>query len=393
MECWCGNQDLLPFSPDYQVCNRCQTLVLSEIIIENTPVVPDDDSFYGKAYWFDHQQNDLGLDDILSRSRTDMPERVLYWLNTFLKYKIPPAKTLEIGCSHGGFVAMLRLASFQSSGLELSPWVVDFARKTFDIPMYLGPLEDQEIEPGTLDAIIMMDVLEHLPDPLTTIRTARQLLKEDGFLLIQTPCYPEGRSFESLQQENTPFLQMLKPPEHVFLFSQSSVRQLFQSFDLPIVSFEPAIFSQYDMFLVASQAPLPTHTPEEIAQSLLTSPGGRIVLALLDIDKSQSDQLKIIEQHGQRLGILEAEGNDLQYLLNEKISQLEACETDRAARLEVIHKQSSQYEELNARYAELSTRHENLLQAKFSMRVVPLEKRVRSLLKKSPGKLHHQDKK
>ncbi|MGQ9532551.1 MAG: class I SAM-dependent methyltransferase, partial [Desulfotomaculales bacterium] len=118
------------------------------------------------------------------RARTDLPERCLYWLRTLLKYKLPPGRVLELGCGHGGFVALLRWAGFEAIGLELSPWVVGFARQTFGIPTLLGPVENQVIEPSSLEAIVLMDVLEHLPNPLSTLRHCLELLKQDGIFVI-----------------------------------------------------------------------------------------------------------------------------------------------------------------------------------------------------------------
>ncbi len=290
--CWCGNHELSSFSDTYLLCKSCQTLVLREWPEEGTfAVESDDQDFYGKSYWFEHQEHDLQFGNIVDRSRTDLPERALDWLRTFLKYKRPPGRTLELGCSHGGFVSLLRWAGFEASGLELSPWVVDFARQAFQIPMYQGKLEDQRIEPASLDAVILMDVLEHLPDPISTITTVANLLKEDGILVIQTPCYPEGHSFASLQEGNNPFLLMFQAPEHVYLFSQSSIRQFLNDCHLPYIQFEPAFFSQYDMFFVASRTPLKANAPQEIEQTLLSTASGRLVLALLD-KNAESIELK-----------------------------------------------------------------------------------------------------
>lgn len=329
--CWCGNHNLSSFSKDYLLCERCKTLVLSEWPQEGVFTVEQDhQDFYGKSYWFEHQENDLQFGNIIARARTDIPERILYWLGTLLKYKLPPGETLELGCSHGGFVSVLQWAGFQASGLELSPWVVDFARQTFQIPMYQGRLEDQNIRAGSLDAVILMDVLEHLPDPVSTISTAAALLKEDGVLIIQTPCYPEGHSFESLQSENSPFLLMFQPPEHVYLFSQASVQQLLRQSGLPHIQFEHPYFDQYDMFLVAGANPFQVNTQDAIGQALTSTPHGRLILALLDKDAECRDL-------SARLQTSEADGAARLDQVNQYAAWLEEAESDRAARLDQIN--------------------------------------------------------
>src|SRR5713101_4073412 len=101
--CWCGSAELHLFSPDYLECHHA-------------------------AY---------GGPDFYTRTRGDLTERALYWLRTLLQYRLPPGKVLELGSAHGGFVALLRSAGFDATGLEMSRWVVDFARQTFGVPMLL----------------------------------------------------------------------------------------------------------------------------------------------------------------------------------------------------------------------------------------------------------------
>ena len=155
-------------------------------------VTSDDSDLYGRDYWFGHMENDLGFANIYQRARTDLTERCPHWLKTLLKYQLPPARVLELGSAHGGFVATLKWAGFDASGLELSPAIAQIARTLFDVPMLEGPAEDQEIPSSSLDVIALMDVLEHLPDPVATMRHCIDLLTPDGFLLIQTPRFPEG---------------------------------------------------------------------------------------------------------------------------------------------------------------------------------------------------------
>src|SRR5687767_379701 len=209
VSCWCGNADLVPFGPEFVRCATCETLVSRQRgtpADEVTHVGADEAGLYGKGYWFEHQTGDVGLPDITTRARADLPERCVHWLRTLLAYKPPPARVQELGSAHGGFVALLKLAGYDAAGLELSPFIVDFARKTFDVPMLLGPVEQQPIEPASLDAVAMMDVLEHLPDPVATMRYVASLLKPDGVLIVQTPRYAEGATFELLAARDDYFL-------------------------------------------------------------------------------------------------------------------------------------------------------------------------------------------
>ncbi|MBV9325625.1 MAG: glycosyltransferase [Chloroflexi bacterium] len=284
------------------------------------------EDFYGRDYWFTHV-NDLAQPDITERARADLIERCVHWLRVFLRYQQPPARVLELGCGHGGFLALLQRLGFEVTGLELSPWVVDYARRSFDIPMLLGPLEDQRIDDSSLDAIVLMDVLEHLPDPVGTMRVALRLLKPDGLLLIQTPRAPERASHAELVASGDRFLSQLKPYEHLYLLAESSLRRLFGDLGAEYVTFEPAMFPWYDMFAVVSRARQVGSAWSDVERRLLSSSAGRLTLALVDAsDKARDMESRLAESERDRGARLDA--------INLLEAQLAQSEQDRAARLD-----------------------------------------------------------
>ena len=292
--CWCINASLDFFSEAYSQCSACNTLVSLQGLSDKEVLVLNDDSdFYGKQYWLNHQKEDLGYPDIFKRARADLIERNLHWLNTLLKYKLPKARALELGCSHGSFVALMNQTSYEASGVELSPWVVNFASTAFAVPVSVGPIESLQLEPQSLDVIVMMDVLEHLPDPMSTLSHCISLLKTDGLILIQTPQFKPEMRYEALVASSARFLEQLKADEHLYLFSKESLLKLFQSLGFEYIEFEPAIFGHYDMCAVVSRKPLRHFAPEQIHKALLSTPGARFSLALLDL-KEQVVELQCL---------------------------------------------------------------------------------------------------
>jgi 2-polyprenyl-3-methyl-5-hydroxy-6-metoxy-1,4-benzoquinol methylase len=282
--CWCGARETAPFSSHYQRCLSCGTLYLIEMpTAEDLQVTPDDGGLYGQEYWLSHQEDSYDQPNIHERARLDLGERCAYWLQTLLKYKLPPGRALEIGSAHGGLVALMKGVGFEATGLEMSRWVVDFARGTFDIPMLHGRLEDQALPARSLDVIALMDVLEHLRDPLETLRRCVGLLAPGGVLLVQTPRYPDGgKTAEELSREGDAFVSaQLKEREHLFLFTTDSVRVLLERAGCPHVEFIPALFP-YDMFFVAGPQPI-RPVPAGAADDLLArSPSTRLLQAVLD---------------------------------------------------------------------------------------------------------------
>jgi 2-polyprenyl-3-methyl-5-hydroxy-6-metoxy-1,4-benzoquinol methylase len=354
--CWCGSVDLTTFSPDYFVCGACRTLVARAMPgPEIGRVIDEELDFYGRHYWFEYQEHQLGTPDITVRARADLPERCVYWLRTLLRYRIPPGRTLDVGCGHGAFVMLLARAGFDAAGLELSPWVVDFARRTFGVPVLQGPLEAQGLPAGSLDGITMMDVLEHLVDPEATLRTALSALAEDGVLLIQTPAAPAGMTWEEMVETKHPFLPLMAERGHLYLFNPGSLRQLLEErLGIAHVRFEPAYFGEYDMFAVASQRPLACQKPAAVEEALDATADGRLVHALLEIEnrwsalyaryenveRDRAARLVALLDRGERLAGIEGERNMLSAELQNFRGHLAVAEADRAARLAVIREQA-----------------------------------------------------
>ena len=324
--CWCGNADLRPFGPEYGECRVCGTLVyLKDMPFKQLLVRDDETDFYGKKYWLEHQQDAFGNADIHTRARNDLTERNLHWLKALLKFRLPPARVLELGCSHGSFVVLLREAGYKASGVEMSPWVVEFGQKTFGVPVAVGPIETLDIAPGSLDVIAVMDVLEHLPDPVATMACCLQLLKPDGLLLIQTPQFEEETNFTALVETKARFLEMLIPEEHIYIFGDRSVTRLFQQLGAEHIQFEPAIFVHYDMFFAVSRVPFQPNTTKQVDSALLATPNGRLALALLDLRERELDLTrKLAESNSDRA----ARGEQIETLTG----MLKESEIDRAAR-------------------------------------------------------------
>jgi 2-polyprenyl-3-methyl-5-hydroxy-6-metoxy-1,4-benzoquinol methylase len=330
--CWCGSERISTFADHYLRCKDCGTLINSPRLPDRCFGVGDDERhFYNKHYWFAYQRERHGLPDIVQRARNDLPERCLYWLDTVVRYKRPPGRSLEIGCSHGGFVALMKMAGFDAMGVELSPWVADYAAQTFSVPVHCGTLADLEIEPESLDCVILMDVLEHLPDPKATMCAIVRALKPDGIVVIQTPCY----------RDNGPSWEMLIDQEHLFLFTEDGLRRLLAQVGLSHVAVTPHLFP-HDMFLIAGTSPLTESSQEEIDASLLDTPDRRRLLALFDLYRRlrvSTEQLAVVEaDRAARLGVIEEQGRQLGALQQ----QLAVVEADRAARLGVIEEQGRQ---------------------------------------------------
>lgn len=301
--CWCGHPTLEHYSDDYHVCKACGTLVSrAPVNPRHLRVERDAGEFYSKDYWLKHQAEHHGLPTLEQRARLDLPERCTHWLRHLLSRRLPPARVLDIGCAHGGYVALLNWAGFEAAGTEMSPWVVDFARRNFGVTAYVGPIEQQSFAVGSFDVIVLNDVLEHLPEPAKTLAYCAALLAPGGFFIIQTPEYKEHLNYADLKTASDLFLQHMddNDTEHLYLFSRRGAGVIFGRLGFPHLDFWNPVYT-YDMFFSASRAPLPENQPDAIAARLAGQPSGRFVLALLDKAFESTDRWWAIQRLEARL--------------------------------------------------------------------------------------------
>ncbi len=103
---------------------------------------------------------------------------------------VPCARVLEIGCGTGATLAHLRSLGHAgwAAGVETSAEAGRLAAARLDAFW----AEDVErwappIEPGSLDAVLCLDVLEHLVDPWVVVRRLSPLLRPGGALIASLP--------------------------------------------------------------------------------------------------------------------------------------------------------------------------------------------------------------
>jgi 2-polyprenyl-3-methyl-5-hydroxy-6-metoxy-1,4-benzoquinol methylase len=97
-------------------------------------------------------------------------------------------KVLDIGCSSGVFLDMMRTKGWDVAGVELCGEFVKLARELFGLEnIFNGTLEEARFEDESFDLITMWDLVEHVPDPSSLLLEAERILKPTGLLLILTP--------------------------------------------------------------------------------------------------------------------------------------------------------------------------------------------------------------
>ncbi len=100
----------------------------------------------------------------------------------------PRGRILDIGCGDGRLLDMLA-ADHDVVGIEPDP-TTGAMTMPGRYPIHLCPFTPPLPIEGPFDIVMMLDVLEHLHDPVAALRLAASLLGEHGALVITVPAGP-----------------------------------------------------------------------------------------------------------------------------------------------------------------------------------------------------------
>jgi SAM-dependent methyltransferase len=132
---------------------------------------------------------------------------------------------LEVGSGSGKILRTLaaRRPGLHVHGCDIADWSppagIEFRRMTSDIPY----------DDSTFDAVIVVDVLEHVPDPDHVVREIVRVLKPNGRFVGFVPIEGEPRSVYSFYRKLLGDDLYVRTKHHVNAFTYADVARLLDS--------------------------------------------------------------------------------------------------------------------------------------------------------------------
>jgi len=215
----CGAPDAAPLLSkdgyDLVRCGRCGLISVAN---------PPDDEQRSRLYSFETGYHASLVDDAASVA---FHEREAALNLRVLRRFVKAGRLLDIGCSTGLFLRKARDAGWRAQGLEYSPDSSRIAREQHHLEVRTGELLPDTYPAETFDVVTMWDVIEHVPDPFTTLVRIRRILAPDGRVLLKTPnatgLYPRlSLKLAALLG----FWGHAEPPGHLFQFSVESLSRM-----------------------------------------------------------------------------------------------------------------------------------------------------------------------
>lgn len=240
----CGGDDteLLHSAPPwgYVKCRKCGLIYVNPRSKENAV-----QKVYEKnklMSWFKNKTYDYrkmgDLKNIEGRLRRG--EEIMYEV---ARYK-DGGRLLDIGCNRGFILANAAAWGWEAHGIEIVPWATKLVEREFDVKIYNCRLQevDPPFEDGYFDAITMMDVVEHFHEPVKDLSEVRRILKDDGFLLLNTPDI--GSAYAKIGG----YERMFRVPEqHLYLYDRKTLKAMLDKTGFEIVTIQKSKASLEEM--------------------------------------------------------------------------------------------------------------------------------------------------
>ena len=208
----CQSHQATPFYSKYGYtiveCAACDMRYVSPM-----PTLEELTAHYQNAAYFEGESEQGYLNYV------DMKKALLPHFRRRLQHieaQLPQrGKILDVGCAAGYFLEAARQRGWQISGLELSQEMAHNAEQLLHVPIYtaLDAVPDRDF-----DAITLWEVIEHLPDPIDTLRQLRDRLRPGGQLMLSTPNNGHWQAFRSKEQWIG-----YRPPSHLQYFMRETL--------------------------------------------------------------------------------------------------------------------------------------------------------------------------
>jgi SAM-dependent methyltransferase len=142
----------------------------------------------------------------------------------FLRSYLPEGgKLLEVGCAYGFFLQQAK-PYFDVYGLEVAQSGVDFCHRHSLPNVRQGVVTEEFLSLfGPFDAVVLLDVIEHIDDVTETMGLLLSHLREGGVLMVTTGDWGSLSARVAGKR-----WRLLTPPLHLWFFTSKSLTLLFE---------------------------------------------------------------------------------------------------------------------------------------------------------------------
>ena len=173
--------DRYGFDLKKQFCNECG-------LIQTYPAVSKE--FHEEFYSYHYRplylkSKTVDYHDVIKEQNDKAKKYLDYFINNGLSEKLADISIIELGCSSGGTINGLKKEVKWVQGCDLDVKAIRFAKDNFNIDVEVGMYPTSL--PDGPKLFILSHMLEHVFNPLETLKEIRLIMNSGDYLFIAVP--------------------------------------------------------------------------------------------------------------------------------------------------------------------------------------------------------------
>lgn len=208
---------------------------------------PDENDITGYYQSVDYISHDASKNDLVSKVyRLARHFSLNMKLRVVMKYS-RKGTILDIGCGTGEFLEFCRKNGFSVTGMEPGEKAANYAATVNKIPVVprIGDLTNRR---GFFETITLWHVLEHIHRLPETIDIIRELLAENGTLVVAVPNY---QSHDAVYYKQ--FWAAYDVPRHLYHFNRDTIGKIFSGHGFSVKATMPQKLDAYYVSLLSEK--------------------------------------------------------------------------------------------------------------------------------------------
>lgn len=208
---------------------RCESCRLA--FVDPTPDSQKLNEFYARFH-LPEAEGGTYTPEIEIRMQADFPAKVAL-VHRACKGQV--GRLIDVGCGKGFFVRACVRAGIDAQGVDLAESGVRYATEVLGVRAARGELNQVKDQLGRFQTATLWATIEHLTDPIGTLRDVYDVLEPGGRLFLDT-----GIGDDWLDRLLPGVNQWYDPPQHLYVFSRRAMSDALEVAGFRDVSIDPS---------------------------------------------------------------------------------------------------------------------------------------------------------